>query len=330
MLDPFCGRGTTNFAARLHGIESVGIDSNPVAAAVAAAKLTATTAADVTAACEHALWAVRRGSVPTGKFWQMCYNEDTLHDIARLRTYFLSRSRLRSSEIVLRAIVLGLLHGPKTKGPPTYFSNQMPRTYATKPDSALAYWHRTGERAMKVDVRDAIRRRAEYLLKEAPPSAGGRVKMADSRKKSVYDSIGLFDVVVTSPPYLGMRTYWPDQWLRNWFMGGPAAVEYAPATQITSQDEAVFIGDLAMVWKNAAAVCKPRASLIIRFGALPSYDNDPATLIKESLSKADVGWDIQTILGAGLASKGRRQSEQFGAGTSEPIEEIDVYCRLAA
>ena len=28
--------------------------------------------------------------------------------------------------------------------------------------------------------------------------------------------------VVTSPPYYGLRTYGPDQWLRQWFLGGPA------------------------------------------------------------------------------------------------------------
>lgn len=39
VLDPFCGRGTTNFAARLAGLETLGVDSNPVAVAITAAKL---------------------------------------------------------------------------------------------------------------------------------------------------------------------------------------------------------------------------------------------------------------------------------------------------
>lgn len=29
-----------------------------------------------------------------------------------------------------------------------------------------------------------------------------------------------------SPPYYGMRTYLPDQWLRLWFLGGPDYVEH--------------------------------------------------------------------------------------------------------
>src|SRR5271168_5332899 len=39
VLDPFCGRGTTVLAARLRGLPSFGVDSNPVAGAIAAAKL---------------------------------------------------------------------------------------------------------------------------------------------------------------------------------------------------------------------------------------------------------------------------------------------------
>src|SRR3954454_14699780 len=39
VLDPFCGRGTTLYAARLLGLEATGIDVNPVAVAIAEAKL---------------------------------------------------------------------------------------------------------------------------------------------------------------------------------------------------------------------------------------------------------------------------------------------------
>ena len=39
VIDPFCGRGTTNFAARLLGMPSMGVDSSPVAVALAKAKL---------------------------------------------------------------------------------------------------------------------------------------------------------------------------------------------------------------------------------------------------------------------------------------------------
>src|SRR5262249_11467719 len=139
---------------------------------------------------------------------------------------------------------------------------------------------------------------------------------------------GKFDLVLTSPPYLGMRTYWPDQWLRNWFLGGPPFVEYARQDQITSQEQEKFTNDLAEVWKESARVCRPRARLVARVGALPSYSSDPAALIKESIRRADSGWTAQTIVPAGSAPDGRRQADQFRARQTDSIAEIDIHCRL--
>src|SRR5579883_944248 len=55
VLDPFCGRGTTNYASRLLGLPSIGIDSNPVAASLSAAKLANTTPAFILQAMQHIL-----------------------------------------------------------------------------------------------------------------------------------------------------------------------------------------------------------------------------------------------------------------------------------
>src|ERR1700693_1555089 len=47
VVDPFCGRGTTIFAARLKGHQAYGIDSSPIAIAIARAKLAETCEDDV-------------------------------------------------------------------------------------------------------------------------------------------------------------------------------------------------------------------------------------------------------------------------------------------
>src|SRR5258708_8761458 len=47
VADPFCGRGTTIFAARLKGHQAYGIDASPIAIAIARAKLAETTAEEV-------------------------------------------------------------------------------------------------------------------------------------------------------------------------------------------------------------------------------------------------------------------------------------------
>lgn len=48
VLDPFCGRGTTNFAARVLGLPPVGVDLSPVAVAIASAKMSDAEPNDVT------------------------------------------------------------------------------------------------------------------------------------------------------------------------------------------------------------------------------------------------------------------------------------------
>src|SRR3954467_9935143 len=68
VLDPFCGRGTTNYAARLLGLPSVGIDSSPVAAALAAAKLPNAGPAEIEAAAAQVLDEVPEPQeVPSGE-----------------------------------------------------------------------------------------------------------------------------------------------------------------------------------------------------------------------------------------------------------------------
>ena len=111
-------------------------------------------------------------------------------------------------------------------------------------------------------------------------------------------------------------------------MGGPSEVEYAKSEQITTQDIVKFTADLAKVWKNTATVCTPKARLIIRFGALPSYEIDPGKLLKETLRQADAGWVVKTAQNAGLASAGRRQADQFSNEDSTPLQEVDVHCHL--
>ena len=69
VLDPFCGRGTTNYAARLLGIKSVGIDSNPVAAAIAEGKMVSASAEEIANECMKILNNRTEVKSPEGEFW---------------------------------------------------------------------------------------------------------------------------------------------------------------------------------------------------------------------------------------------------------------------
>lgn len=325
VLDPFCGRGTTLFAARTVGIPSVGIDVNPVAVAIARAKVEEVGAAAVVRLARRILGDGPRSAAPEGEFWQLCYEAETLQEVTTMRAALLDLDSPTAA--VLRAIMLGILHGPRNKGLPSYLSNQMPRTYASKPGYAVKFWKARALQPLRVDTVDLIERRAARLLESQPHSPGGKVYLGDSVE--VLTTLrAKFDLVVTSPPYYGMRTYLPDQWLRSWFVGGAPEVPYGSAGQIARQpSQTAFVAALAGVWRATALRCRPGARLAVRFGALPSARTDPTRLLLDSLEQAASGWTVIEVMPAGTSPNQARQAEQFVKAGSA-VDEVDVVAEL--
>lgn len=320
VLDPFCGRGTTNFAARLLGLFSLGVDASPVAAAITASKLVQIGVDDILAEARRILSERKARHVPTGEFWQLCFDPTVLEALCRFREAFLEDCTT-DARIALRGIILGALHGPKQKTP-SYFSNQCPRSYAPKPAYATRFWQARGLKPEPVDVLAVIERRAKRYY-SAPLGAAGMVRLADSRDPEAVCAPGMrFNWVITSPPYYGMQTYIPDQWLRNWFVGGPDAVEYTKRNQIIHSNPDAFAADLRRVWRNVASVCAEDATMVIRFGGI-GRRADPQDLIKSSL--VDSGWRIMAIKGAGSAISGKRQADTFLPKKTKPLVEYDIW-----
>jgi hypothetical protein len=330
VLDPFCGRGTTNLAARLLGLNTIGIDASPIATAIASAKLIQVSAEDVIQEAYRILMTTNhKVDVPTGDFWNYAFDRHTLVDICRLRTAVGIRPKT-SEQTMLRAIILGVLHGPLTKGRPSYLSNQAPRTFAPKPTYAASFWKKHRLKPRAVNVLDLIRHRAEHCLHSQPGTVNGAICHGDAREKHTFSFRAKFSWVITSPPYYGMRTYISDQWLRNWFIGGPPHVPYGqPENELRHSSPECFSSELRKVWKNIEASCVRDARLVCRFGGINDRKADPLTLLKNSFE--GTSWQLLTIRSAGTAHSGKRQASQFGMrGRSLPRREYDVYAALQA
>ncbi len=327
VVDPFCGRGTTNFAARLLGLPSFGIDSSPVAVALTSAKLADARVSDVVRVATSILESMPRDVyTPQGEFWELAYERSVLKRVCWFRKELL-RDCASDSRLLLRAILLGALHGPMTKVAASHLSNQCPRTFAPKPDYAVKFWRKRQLKPPRVDLIDVVRTRAWRYLANRPAQTPARVVLGDSR---VGCAMGgqRFRWAITSPPYYGMRTYIPDQWLRSWFLGGPSKVAYRPPDKEMDHSSAsLFAADLRKVWKGLASSAHDDAKLVIRFGGIADRNVDPMGLLKESLQ--DSGWLLTTAVSAGDANAGRRQATQFAHGGSTPMEEYDYYAVLA-
>ena len=328
ILDPFCGRGTTNLAARLLGLSSLAVDSSPVAAAITAAKLVTVTAEEIESEAREILEQCNVPAIPQGEFWEWAFHSEVLRAVCQFRDSFL-KDCTTEPRLALRGLVLGALHGPRQKTIQSYFSNQCPRTYAPKPGYAVRFWEKRGFTPEQVDVMGIISRRAKRYYHSRQHSILSEVRLADSREEQSLSPMLLgsqFDWIITSPPYYGMRTYIPDQWLRNWFVGGHDTVDYNNDNQIAHSSPEVFIDNLHSVWKNAAQASSHKARLIIRFGGISNRRANPLDLIKQSLRGS--GWKISNVCRAGTSEKGKRQADSFLRIKSTPLNEYDVWAKI--
>ena len=325
ILDPFCGRGTTLFAARKLNLQAWGIDTSPVAVAIAKAKLATT---DLEAPLELASELILETeplNVPQTPFFQAAYHPDTLRDICSLREALLDIGEDTDASIILRAAALGCLHGPLPKHLENagYFSNQMPRTYASKPDYAVRFWESRGLVAPRIDVLQVLRRKIERLVTLESPTNNtiAQVLTGDSQIASTYEDItNAPSTVITSPPYFGMRTYVQDQWLRNWFLGGPDHVDYDSGDQIAHGGQDVFASSLGKVWRNVSDIGADDFRMFVRFGIIPSAKVDAKKLFKDSLEASGVNWKIISVRNADSASSGKRQANQMKADSTASVE----------
>ena len=331
VVDPFCGRGTTNLAALTFGKDTVGVDCAPVAVAATSGKLRA---ADVTVEgilkeARTLLDTCHLSDIPEGEFWELGYEQSVLQGICALREGLKNQPSTPTRDL-LRAILLGALHGPRrADGSSSYLSNQMPRTYASKPGYSVRYWRTREMRPPKVDILSVIETRARRVLACSGLHGSGAAYQADSRTfqwQAVKENLGPVRWIVTSPPYYGLNTYRPDQWLREWFLGGPPYVVYTSKQQVRHSSPAEFAEDLSLVWNALQEAAAPDAKLVFRFGAINDRPVSAKRIARTSLR--GTRWRIDEVRSAGRACYGRRQAQYFRRTSKPALTEIDVWCSL--
>jgi hypothetical protein len=208
----------------------------------------------------------------------------------------------------------------------------MPRTFASKPDYSIRYWQKEKLKPAAVDVLQIIETRVDRLEIEALPTVRGASKVlaGDARLAGSYALLpGKVDLVVTSPPYYGMRTYIADQWLRNWFLGGPAMVPYGEKSLLSHQSPDAFARSLGQVWNQIGARLSATGKMYVRFGAIPSRKRDAGKIMNESLAHSEFDWKLESVRRAESAASGKRQACHMGRRIrSVAIEEHDYEISL--
>jgi len=331
VLDPFCGRGTTNYSARENRLFSIGIDSNPVAYSISLAKIANTSPDRIMKELHNILNSTANYDVPSDEFWEMVYHPHVLREICKIRSALIDDC-FSDERVALRGIILGALHGGLTKTVPSYLSNQAPRTYSPKPAYSIGFWKARGLCAPDVDVCEIIKRRAEKYYSPEEKVCRGMIIEGDCTKSSIFNLVkdrlerenkGV-SLVITSPPYYGMNTYITDQWIRNWFIGGSSKVDYSKNRQIEYNNPKDFANILRSVWSNCASVSNTNTKMFIRLGAIRSADSSPLDILESSLDSTS--WEIKSIESAGDPPASSRQANSFNANMKQCRLEIDAMC----
>jgi hypothetical protein len=112
VVDPFCGRGTTIYAARKVGLRSYGFDISPIAVAIAKAKLAHATPSAVLKLAKKLIGNEPK-DVPQTHFFRKAYADSTLLELCSLREGLLKIRKETNESPLLRAATLGCLHGPR-------------------------------------------------------------------------------------------------------------------------------------------------------------------------------------------------------------------------
>ena len=326
VLDPFSGRGTTAFQALLMDRNAIASDINPVAYCITRAKTQAPgNKSDIlqriqrlSKAFEPVDWEAERRQLP--HFFHTAYSASTLRQVLYLR----SRLKWRDSttDAFIAAVALSALHGESDRGI-NYFSNQMPRTIATKPAYSVRFWKERQKIAPRRDVFAVTRRLVDYRYETPPPTRKAFVVQSDMRRLVELCPISRHNVrlVITSPPYLDMTRYVEDQWLRLWFLGGkphPVYRDHGRDDRPTNQKG--WWRFMAQAWRTIGEMLRRPGHAVFRLGG----KNLPVRDIRDGLFAASRESGRKCELREMHVSEiSRRQTQAFRPNSLGCIFEVD-------
>lgn len=331
VFDPFCGRGTTVFESLLNGRLAAGVDINPVAACIAGAKADPPTLTGVLRRLDQlerecVNW--EPDELRLGEFFRACFHPRTLREILFLR----HRLNWAGSKVdrFIAAVTLGCLHGESHKSP-NYLSNRMPRTISTKPDYSIRWWSERDLTAPERPTFDILRRMCAFRLSQPVARCRGEVKLGDVRRAaSTFPSLQeRVKLVVTSPPYLDTTDYSEDQWLRLWFLGGPAHPQKRRNVDDRLTNVNLYWQFLSEAWAGCSRLLLRGTIIVIRIGGTRLEKEVLRSGLRASLEKG-FGHFVVTPLHAGDTTEIKnRQTNAFRPGLTQIRYEHDFAFQLS-
>jgi DNA modification methylase len=287
ILDPFSGRGTTVLESLLNGRRAIGCDTNPVAVCLSKAKADPPSLAALLERLGDLETKSRKfaskAKETKDEFFTLCFHEETLRQLLFLKKKLAWRKD--RSDCFIAALALGCLHGESHRTE-LCFSNRMPRTISTKPAYSVRWWREKGCIPPKRDVFPILRTAARYRYESEVPAIKGRIVEGDARRAGTLlrpyrEKVKL---VITSPPYLDITDYHEDQWLRLWFLGGPAKPVTGQGKDDRHRRIERYWQFLREAWAGVMSLLDDSAQIVIRIGGTRLSEDELRVGLLDSLN----------------------------------------------
>ena len=233
VVDPFCGRGTAPYVAMISGRGAAGCDINPVAWVYTVAKTRPHVCGeDVDRRIGEVYRGVRRRDRRAdNEFQALAFGTRALGFINAARREL--QWRHNAIDHTVAALLIHYLHAKLGQG----LSNQMRPSKATSPAYSIRWWRSQGlSEPPDVDPVAFLRQRAAWRYAKGIPDRAGAadVSLGDAAEELPNLSAKV-DLVLTSPPYVGVTNYRLDNWLRLWALGeGPPLPDWSSAEKYVS------------------------------------------------------------------------------------------------
>lgn len=213
VLDPFCGSGTVLLEALLAGRTGIGIDSNPLACLISRVKTTPLAPDRLRRSLQRLQDRVDRvapGSPPDVVNIEYWYHPHAIRQLSQLAGAIAQVRDAQARDFFSVCLSVTArkmsLADPRVSVPVRLKPSQYPDDHWLAP--------RTAKLIRQLRVRNAHRLFAEVVaqnsqrLAELPPELSGSALILQSDARTVRSAaIGMVDLVITSPPYLGAQKY---------------------------------------------------------------------------------------------------------------------------
>ena len=227
VFDPFSGRGTTILESRILNRKSFGSDLNPIALALSKAKSCNLKPIDILNRIDelqedydYALF-LPEAQAQADEI-HLIFHPRTLAELCYLRVMLLESDDKIDHFLV--GAVLGIMHGSERKdGTSGYLSISMPNTFSMAPDYVRRFVQTKELNRFYRNVFDNLRDKVKRVFKKhISPKKEAFIFECDakeiSKSKELKKHQGKVDLLLTSPPYLGIVNYAKQNWIRSWFL----------------------------------------------------------------------------------------------------------------